>query len=62
MDMKIYKNCPKEYEADHTQSLIGRGVCGLHVPYNLQYLTKQDNRIKGNSFDGTVENISWKEK
>jgi hypothetical protein len=30
------------------------------VPWNLQYLTVVDNDSKGNSFDGTYNNDSWK--
>jgi len=38
-------------------------VCGLNVVENLQYLTKQDNgQRKGNSFDWTLENESWRVK
>lgn len=50
----------KNYELDHIIPLNHDLVCGLHVPWNLQWLTKTDNRKKSNSFDGTMENISWK--
>jgi len=47
-DMKlikeIYLNCPEGYEVDHIHPL-NKG--GLHVHYNLQYLTKHDNCVKG---------------
>tara|TARA_Y100001949_G_C15672007_1_gene194338 strand:+ start:53 stop:439 length:387 start_codon:yes stop_codon:yes gene_type:complete len=46
-DMKlikeIYLNCPEGYEVDHIHPL-NKG--GLHVDYNLQYLTKHDNCVK----------------
>ncbi len=42
---EIYRNCPEGYEVDHIHP-ISRG--GLHVDYNLQYLTEEDNRIKSN--------------
>jgi 5-methylcytosine-specific restriction endonuclease McrA len=38
------------HSVDHIVPLRHPLVCGLHCPANLQVLTMEDNRAKGNSF------------
>ena len=57
---QFYVNRPKGMEVDHIIPVCGDNVCGLHILENLQYLTKKENSIKSNSFDGTQNNDSWR--
>ena len=57
---EIYKNCPEGMTVDHVIPLQNKDITGLHVPWNLQYLTKSENSKKQNKFDYTNNNQSWR--
>lgn len=57
----IYANCPINFQVDHIIPIKGKNICGLHVPWNLQYLDNESNLKKSNSFDFTYDNRGWNE-
>lgn len=47
-------------EIDHIIPLNHPDVCGLHVPWNLEPITKRRNWNKSNKWDGTMENLTYR--
>ena len=46
---EVYANCPDNMTVDHIIPITSPLVCGLHVSWNMQYLTRSENSRKGNS-------------
>lgn len=45
---QFYEATQPGFAVDHIIPILGENVCGLHVPWNLQILTEEENSKKGN--------------
>lgn len=53
---RLTKLTGQRYVVDHIVPLINQDVCGMHVPWNLQIMTQEENLKKSNKMLDTPSN------
>ncbi|MGT2429370.1 hypothetical protein ACU4HD_12665 [Cupriavidus basilensis] len=54
----FYAACPEGMQVDHAVPLNGVFVSGLHVSWNLQYVTPEENGRRGNAFGAGAQDAA----
>lgn len=57
---RLDETTSEKHHVDHIIPLTHPDVSGLHVFWNMQILTQNENCSKKNKFDGTYDNESWR--
>lgn len=60
--MSLTKTTSEKYVVDHIIPLISADVCGLHVPWNLRVITREENLQKSNTLPSDEFALAFPQK